>query len=165
MKIFVSVLGLLVSSMAFASLDDVRLPPGFVIEEYADVPKARSLAFGDRGTLFVSTRKARSVYAVVENEDGSTRTIELLNRMSTPNGIAFFEGDLYVAEIDRVFRYRNIEDNLEADLEGELLDIDLPSIAAMAGATLALGRTASCTSVLVRPAISVTGLVTRRSSA
>ena len=113
--------------MAFASLDDVRLPPGFVIEEYADVPKARSLAFGDRGTLFVSTRKARSVYAVVENEDGSTRTIELLNRMSTPNGIAFFEGDLYVAEIDRVFRYRNIEDNLEADLEGELLDIDLPS--------------------------------------
>ena len=127
MKIFVSVLGLLVSSFALASLEDVRLPPGFVIEEYADVPKARSLAFGDRGTLFVSTRKARSVYAVVENDDGTTRTIELLNRMSTPNGIAFFEGDLYVAEIDRVFRYRDIEDNLEADLEGELLDIDLPS--------------------------------------
>ena len=92
--------------LGFASLDDVQLPPGFVIEEYADVPKARSLALGDEGTLFVSNRKGRSVYAVVENDDGSTRTIELLSGMSTPNGIAFHKGDLYVAEIDRVFRYR-----------------------------------------------------------
>jgi glucose/arabinose dehydrogenase len=112
---------------AFASLDDVQLPPGFVIEEYADVPKARSLALGDKGTLFVSTRKARSVYAVVENGDGSIRTIEILDDMSTPNGIAFHDGDLYVAEIDRVYRYADIEDNLDAVPDGELLDIDLPS--------------------------------------
>ncbi|MBT8107180.1 MAG: PQQ-dependent sugar dehydrogenase [Gammaproteobacteria bacterium] len=110
-----------------ASLNDIELPPGFVIEEYADVPKARSLAMGDRGTLFVSTRKARSVYAVVENSDGSTRTIEILGDMSTPNGIAFFAGDLYVAEIDTVYRFADIEDNLEAVPEGEVLDIDLPS--------------------------------------
>ena len=119
--------GLCWSSVASASLDDIRLPPGFHIEEYADVPKARSLALGDRGTLFVSTRKAREVYAVVENDDGSTRTIELLDRMNTPNGIAFHDGDLYVAEIDRVLRYRNIEDHLESAPEPELLDIDLPS--------------------------------------
>jgi glucose/arabinose dehydrogenase len=112
---------------AFASLDDVQLPPGFVIEEYADVPQARSLALGEKGTLFVSNRRGRSVYAVVENDDGSTRTIELLSGMSTPNGIAFHEGDLYVAEIDRVFRYRDIEANLEDVPDGELLDIDLPS--------------------------------------
>ncbi len=113
--------------MASASLDDVRLPAGFSIEVYADVPNARSLALGDRGTLFVSTRKGRSVYAVVENPDGSTRTIEILKGMSTPNGIAFHDGDLYVAEIDRVFRYRDAEDHLESMPEGELLDIDLPS--------------------------------------
>jgi glucose/arabinose dehydrogenase len=112
---------------AAASLDDIRLPPGFAIEIYADVPKARSLALGDRGTLFVSTRKARSVYAVVENEDGSTRTIEILNKMNTPNGIAFHDGDLYVAEIDRVYRYRDAEDHLESMPAGELLDVDLPS--------------------------------------
>lgn len=123
----VSCLLLAIAPCAFASLDDVRLPPGFVIEEYADVPKARSLALGDKGTLFVSNRRGRSVYAVVENDDGSTRTIELLDGMSTPNGIAFHEGDLYVAEIDRVFRYRDIENNLEDVPDGELLDIDLPS--------------------------------------
>ena len=113
--------------VAAASLDDVRLPPGFTIDVYADVPKARSLALGDRGTLFVSTRKARSVYAVVENEDGSTRTIEILSGMNTPNGIAIHDGDLYVAEIDRVYRFRNVEDNLESMPAGELLDVELPS--------------------------------------
>ena len=110
-----------------ASLDDIKLPPGFAIEVYADVPKARSLALGDRGTLFVSTRKARSVYAVVEDEKGAVRTIEILRGMSTPNGIAFHNGDLYVAEIDRVYRFRDAEDHLESMPEGELLAIDLPS--------------------------------------
>jgi glucose/arabinose dehydrogenase len=116
-----------VTSPVIASLDDIQLPPGFSIEEYADVPKARSLALGDRGTLFVSNRKGRSVYAVVENDDGTTRTIELLQGMSTPNGIAFHEGDLYVAEIDRVYRYANVEDRLENMPRAEVLDIDLPS--------------------------------------
>ena len=124
---FVTLAGIALAPAALASLDDVQLPPGFSIEIYADVPKARSLALGDRGTLFVSTRKARSVYAVVENRDGSTRTIEILDGMSTPNGIAFHDGDLYVAEIDRVYRYRNAEDHLESMPEGEVLDIDLPS--------------------------------------
>lgn len=126
-KITAALLLALFSPMALASLDDVQLPPGFVIEEYADVPKARSLALGDEGTLFVSNRKGRSVYAVVENDDGSTRTIELLSGMSTPNGIAFHKGDLYVAEIDRIYRYRNIESNLHDVPAGELLDIELPS--------------------------------------
>ena len=114
-------------SFALASISDVVLPPGFIVEEYADVPKARSLALGDKGTLFVSNRKGRSVYAVVENADGSTRTIELLSGMSTPNGIAFHDGDLYVAQIDRVLRYADIEANLDAVPEAEVLDVDLPS--------------------------------------
>ena len=115
------------NSSVTASLDDIRLPPGFVIEEYADVPNARSLALGSQGTVFVSNRKGRSVYAVVRRDDGSTRTIELLSGMSTPNGIAFHNGDLYVAEIDRIIRYVDIESHLEVAPTGEVLDINLPS--------------------------------------
>ena len=104
MRRFVVLLaGMLWIPLASASLGDVRLPPGFIIEEYAEVPNARSLAIGDRGTLFVSTRRAGEVYAVVEDEDGATHTIELLAGMSSPNGIAFRDGDLYVAETDRVY--------------------------------------------------------------
>jgi glucose/arabinose dehydrogenase len=106
--------------------DDIELPAGFKIEEYASVPNARSLALGDRGTVFVSTRRGRSVYAVVATGE-STETIELLGGLNSPNGVAFHEGDLYVAEIDRVTRYKDIESRL-ADLpDGEVLDIDLPS--------------------------------------
>jgi glucose/arabinose dehydrogenase len=127
-RTFSVVLFLLCStSSVIASVDDIQLPPGFSIEEYADVPKARSLALGDRGTLFVSNRKGRSVYAVVEDDDGRTQTIELLDGMSTPNGIAYYDGDLYVAEIDRVYRYANVEDRLDDMPRAEVLDIDLPS--------------------------------------
>ena len=126
-SLYLLLAGMLIAPGASASLDDVTLPPGFAIEVYADVPKARSLAMGDRGTLFVSTRRGREVYAVVENSDGSTRTIELADGLKTPNGIAFHAGDLYVAEISRVLRYRNIEDNLESVPPPEELDIDLPS--------------------------------------
>ena len=116
-----------IPAVAAASLDDIQLPPGFVIEEYADVPNARSLALGEQGTLFVSNRKGRSVYAVVEQKDGSTRTIELLSGLKTPNGIAFHDGDLFVAEIGRVIRYADIENNLEDAPDGQVLDIELPS--------------------------------------
>lgn len=115
----------LLPSLAW-SLEDIELPPGFVIEEYASVPNARSLALGDKGTIFVSNRSGKSVYAVVAEGDG-TRTIELLTGLKTPNGIAFHDGDLYVAETVRVTRYRDIETNLHHVPEAEILDIELPS--------------------------------------
>jgi glucose/arabinose dehydrogenase len=102
------------------------VPAGFSVEEFADVPKARSLALGDKGTVFVSNRRGRSVYAVVREPDGATRTIELLDDLNAPNGIAYHDGYLYVAEISRVTRYANIEENLENVPRAEVLDIDLP---------------------------------------
>lgn len=108
------------------AIEDIELPAGFEIEEYASVRNARSLALGDEGTVFVSTRSGRSVYAVVEDGEG-TQTIELLSGLNSPNGIAFFEGDLYVAEIERVTRYVDIESRLNEVPEAEVLDIELPS--------------------------------------
>jgi glucose/arabinose dehydrogenase len=108
------------------AVDDIQLPAGFKIEEYASVPSARSLALGDNGTVFVSTRRARIVYAVVADGEG-TQTIELLDGLNSPNGIAFHEGDLYVAEIDRVTRYADIESRLHDVPDAEVLAIDLPS--------------------------------------
>lgn len=117
-------LGFLSSSSL--ALENIQLPPGFSIDVYAEVPNARALALGDNGTLFVSNRRGDSVYAVVA-DGNSTRTIELLDGLNSPNGIAYFDGDLYVAEIDRVTRYADIEANLDNVLEAEELDIELPS--------------------------------------
>ncbi|NQV86859.1 MAG: sorbosone dehydrogenase family protein [Woeseiaceae bacterium] len=107
-------------------LEDIEVPPGFSISEYADVPGARSLALGEKGTVFVSTRNGSSVYAVVPDGEG-TRTIELVNGLDMPNGIAVNDGDLYVAEMDKVTRYDDIESNLTAVPDGHVLDIELPS--------------------------------------
>ena len=46
-------------------LDRLKLPDGFRIELVTDqVPGARSLAWGESGTLFVGTRRTGVVYAV-----------------------------------------------------------------------------------------------------
>lgn len=108
-------------------LADIRLPAGFSIEVYADVPNARSLALGDDGTVFVANRRGDSVYAIIPNDVNQREVIELVSDLSTPNGIAYFNGDLYVAETSRVLRFRDVKSRLHDMPDAEVLDIDLPS--------------------------------------
>jgi len=107
-------------------LDDIDLPKGFVIEHYADVPNARSLALGDDGVVFVGNRRASSVYAVVPNGDANPQVIEILKDLTTPNGIAYYNGDLYVAEIERILVYRDAGNRLSNMPAPEVLAIELP---------------------------------------
>src|SRR6185369_16637705 len=47
-------------------MDEITLPAGFSIDVYArNVPGARSMALGEKGTLFVGTRSEGKVYAIV----------------------------------------------------------------------------------------------------
>jgi glucose/arabinose dehydrogenase len=97
-------------------LGDVTLPPGFAINIYAtNVENARSLALGDSGTLFVGTRSAGRVYAVLDrNKDArADKVIVIAEGLNMPNGVAFRDGSLYVAEVNRVLRYDNIESRLK----------------------------------------------------
>lgn len=107
-------------------LDDIKLPSGFEIEVYADVPNARSMALGDSGVVFVGNRRASSIYAIVPRGDANPEVLELVSGLATPNGIAFHDGDLYVAEIERILRYENIESRLNDMPVPEVLNITLP---------------------------------------
>jgi glucose/arabinose dehydrogenase len=93
-------------------IDKLKVPPGFKVEVWADgIPEARSLALGDKGTVFVSNRNLKDVYAVVEQ--GGKRTVtKVLKGLNAPNGIAFKDGTLYVAERHRITAYAGIEDRL-----------------------------------------------------
>ena len=90
----------------------IKLPPGFKIDIYATgLPNARSMVLGPRGILFVGTRKTGNVYAVLDH-DGDFRADEvvtLIKDLNMPNGVAFRNGSLYVAEVNRISRYDNIE--------------------------------------------------------
>jgi glucose/arabinose dehydrogenase len=95
-------------------LDRIRMPEGFSIEVYAEVDNARSLALSPSGTLFVSNRNGDKVYAV-RDEDGDNKADKkwvIASGLNMPNGVAFKDGDLYVAEVNRVWRYPDIENNL-----------------------------------------------------
>ncbi len=109
------------------TLGHISLPPGFSIEVFAEVPNARSLAIGDAATIFVSNRRGKSVYAITTDANDRREVLEIASGLSTPNGIAFFHGDLYVALIDRVLRYPDVESRLHDMPTAEVLDIDLPS--------------------------------------
>jgi glucose/arabinose dehydrogenase len=96
------------------NLDKIVLPDGFAIAVFAEVPNARSLTLGSKGTVFVSNRNEDNVYAVEDiDKDGIADTVyTIASRLNTPNGVAFKDGSLYVAEINRILRFDNIEDNL-----------------------------------------------------
>ncbi|MFP4472530.1 MAG: PQQ-dependent sugar dehydrogenase [Candidatus Omnitrophota bacterium] len=97
-------------------IDSLILPPGFQIEVYAgDVPGARSMALSPSGILFVGTRREGKVYAVLDR-DGDYAADEvktILRGLRMPNGVALRNGDLYVAEISRVWRFEDVEKNLD----------------------------------------------------
>ncbi len=94
-------------------LDKLKVPAGFKVEVWAEgVPEARSLALGDKGTVFVSNRNLSNVYAIVD-KDGKREVKILLKGLNTPNGVAFGNGTLYVAEHDRITSYDGIEDRLD----------------------------------------------------
>ncbi len=96
-------------------LDLIRLPPGFQIGLFARVPGARSMTLGRQGTLFVGTRAEGKVYAVADrNGDGrAEEVITVAQGLDTPNGVAFRDGALYVAEPARILRYDAIEGRLK----------------------------------------------------
>jgi glucose/arabinose dehydrogenase len=106
-------------------LSDFKLPEGFEIEVYADVPNARSMTMGYNDVVFVSNRRADSIYAVVPDGEANPRVIEIASGLNTPNGIAFRNGDLYVAEVSRVLVYRKIMSTMTQQPEPEVLDTPL----------------------------------------
>jgi len=95
-----------------SNLRSIRLPPGFAISLYAaNVPGARSMALGPDGILFVGTRKEGNVYAIIPDRKGQNRAeevITIVRGLDMPNGVAYRDGSLYVAEISRILRYDNI---------------------------------------------------------
>src|SRR6195256_2849585 len=75
-------------------VNTLKAPKGFKVEVWADgIPEARSLTMGDKGTLFVSNRNAKSVYAVTD-KGGKREVKEILKDQDSPNGVVFHKGTL-----------------------------------------------------------------------
>ena len=105
----------LTGNAAAPNLSELRLPAGYAIEVWAaDVANARSMTRSPRGTVFVGTRTGGGrVYAIREVEGGKRDIKVIASGLNSPNGVAFRQGALYVAEIDRITRYDDIDTQLD----------------------------------------------------
>jgi len=111
-------------------LEKINLPDGYKIELFADgVENARSICLSPNGTLFVGTRSKGSVYALVDtNGDQVADKQYILDKgLNMPNGVAFKDGALYVAEVNRILKYADIESKLDNPGEPEVIYDEYPT--------------------------------------
>jgi glucose/arabinose dehydrogenase len=111
-------------------LNDIVLPDGFEISIYAEgIKNARSMVYSPQGILFVGTRDKGDVYAIVDrNGDFKADTVyTIAKKLRMPNGVAFKDGALYVAEVSRVIKFADIENQLESPPVPEVIYEDYPT--------------------------------------
>ena len=111
-------------------VDKIKVPAGFKVSLWAHgINNARVMTWGDKGTLFVSSRVAGNVYAVLDK--GATREVKVIAKgLNLPNGVAFKNGTLYIAEVSRITKMVGIEDKLDnppaMEVVYDILPRDLP---------------------------------------
>ena len=106
-------------------LGRLKLPPGFHIAVFADVPHARQMAFSPGGVLLVTDMSDGTVLAFPDTKrtGRAERTVAVLSGLNAPHGIAFHQGKLYVAEINAVRRYDWQESQLRAGKGQKIADL------------------------------------------
>jgi glucose/arabinose dehydrogenase len=109
-------------------LDKIKLPAGFSIEVYAEVENARSLAISPSGVVYVGNKDKGNVYAIkdVDGDNKADKKWTVASGLNMPNGVAFKEGDLYIAEVSRITKIKDIETKLGDSVELTVIDDTYP---------------------------------------
>jgi glucose/arabinose dehydrogenase len=131
MRMFAVLLALLALPAAAApQLDQLTLPKGFHIAVYSDqVPNAREIALGAKGTVFVGSNDAGKVYALTDsNGDGVADKVRVIaSGLKLPVGVAFKDGDLYVSAVSKILVLRDIENHLDDPPAPQLVSDQFPT--------------------------------------
>lgn len=110
--------------------DAIKLPSGFHLSLFSDqTPNARSLALGDDGTVYVGTMTEGKVYALPDRDhDGRADRVHVVaSGLHMPNGVAYLNGNLYIAEIQRIVKLRDIGAHLDNPPQPEVVYDGYPS--------------------------------------
>jgi glucose/arabinose dehydrogenase len=120
-------------------LAKLKAAPGFNIEVYAaGMANAREMTLGDKGTVFVGSRLVDKVYAIV-NKDGKRTVKVLASGLYRPNGVAFHNGTLYIAELSKISKIDNVEDVLDNPPKPTVIYDNLPKDEAHGWKFIAIG--------------------------
>jgi len=111
-------------------LSKIQLPEGFEISIYArDVSNARSLALSENNVLYAGSRRGGKVHAIIDtNGDSIGDEVKIIAEgLNNPNGVAIKNGDLYVAEVSRILRFSDIDNNINENPKYTVVTDKYPS--------------------------------------
>jgi len=110
-------------------LDKIKLPAGFKITVFAEVPDARSLALSPSGIVYAGNRDGNKVFAVqdIDGDFKADKRWVIASGLNSPNGVAFRENDLYVAEISRILKFPDVEKKLNNPGKPIVITDDYPT--------------------------------------
>ena len=110
-------------------LHKLNLPKGFKISVFGEVENARSLAISPSGVVYVGNRNGGKVYALKDSDANGVADEKYLlaSGLKMPNGVAFKDGALYVAEVSKIWRFDNIESQLKAPDKPKLIYDEYPT--------------------------------------
>jgi len=110
-------------------LNKIKLPAGFVIDVFAEVDNARSMAMSPSGVIYVGNRNGDKVYAVKDTNGDfkADKKWVIASELNMPNGVAFRNGDLYVAEVSRVLKFSGIESKLASPPKPVIINDTYPT--------------------------------------
>lgn len=96
-------------------LSTIQLPAGFKIAVFAEVENARSMARSTNGTIFVGNKDEDKIYAVkdTDGDNIADKRWVIARGLNMPNGVAFKDGDLYIAEVSKISKLPGIESKLD----------------------------------------------------
>ena len=133
-NIFTTIFITTFSISALSKVDQLQLPVGFVIDIVAEsIESPRQMAETKNGHVVVGSKKGDKVVALIDNDNDGffERKVPIAEGLQNPTGVAFFNDDLYFAEIDTIWRINNIDDWIDQQNQSlptkELFMNDLPS--------------------------------------
>ena len=88
--------------------------------------------------MFVGSRLVDKVYAIV-NKDGKRTVKVIASGLYRPNGVAFKDGTLYIAELSKVSKIDKVEDNLDNPPKPTVIYDKLPKDEAHGWKFIAIG--------------------------
>ena len=118
------------SNNAEQALQKLQLPDGFSASIYAsEVPNARQLALGANGIVYAGSREKGNVYAIVDSDKNySADEVHVIaSDLRMPSGIAYRDGSLYVAAVNKILRYDNIDKEYANSPEPTVITDEYPT--------------------------------------
>ncbi len=108
-----------------SDLNRLKLPDGFHIAVFAEADSARMMVFSPGGVLLVSEPDEGKVVALPDpkHTGKAERSVVVVDKLTEPHGLGFYQGKLYVAELARVRSYDWDEANLRASNPKLLTDL------------------------------------------